>query len=66
MDIDQLIIVARHYKWNQDNMQEWFIKQDQLKYKLGLEADPTVARATPESKASLPSHHGGYCTICYT
>ena len=66
MDIDQLIVVARHFKWQQDNMQVWFADQDRLKYKLGLEPDPMMARSRPESTASLKTHHGGYCTICYS
>ena len=37
--VDELIILAQHYKWNGDNMQEWFNEdvQQRLKYQLGLE-----------------------------
>ena len=39
MEIDQLILVARHFKWNQDNMQDWFTNQETLKHKIGVEFD---------------------------
>ena len=41
MDMDPLIIIAQHYKWNPDRMQDWFNDevQNRLKYRLGLEFD---------------------------
>mmetsp|Transcript_1826 Transcript_1826/g.2594 ORF Transcript_1826/g.2594 Transcript_1826/m.2594 type:complete len:270 (-) Transcript_1826:673-1482(-) len=63
LDLDSLIIVARHYKWNQDKMHAWFSEQDSLVCRLGLEFDSKAA--TPEMGASLPEMHGGYCPICY-
>jgi len=65
MEIDSLVIVARHYKWNQDNMQEWLFKQDELKFKLGLEFNTSIAQKHRETSASLPAENGGYCIICY-
>ena len=37
--VDELIIIAQHYKWNRDRMEEWFNEdvQQRLKYQLGLE-----------------------------
>lgn len=34
LDLDPLIIIAQHYKWNPDRMQEWLMdeNQDRLKY----------------------------------
>ena len=65
MELDQLIVVAMHYKWNPDSMQEWLIKQDTLKYALGLEFDTKIAQLHPETNASRSSENGGYCIICY-
>ena len=65
LDLDYLIIIARHYKWNQDKMQAWFTEKDKLKYQLGIRFDRTIAKKHPETKNSLPEVHGGYCPICY-
>ena len=66
LDIDQLMILARQYKWNQDNMSAWLSEeQDKLKYSLGLEFDQNLVADHPEMAASLPQNHGGYCPICY-
>ena len=41
MDVDSLILIARHYRWNEESMQTiWFEEQDKLKYKLGIEFNP--------------------------
>ena len=26
IDLDALILIARHYSWNQDRMQDWFVE----------------------------------------
>ena len=39
MGLDSLIIIARHYAWNPDRMQDWFSDQERLQYDLGLEFD---------------------------
>ena len=26
IDLDALILIARHYNWNQDRMQDWFVE----------------------------------------
>ena len=66
MPLDALIIIARHYAWNQDRMQDWFNQQDQLKFVLGLEFNAALATKHPQINSSLPSQHGGYCQICYS
>ena len=67
LDLNPLIIIAQHYKWNPDKMQEWLMdeNQDLLKYKLGLEFNQQLVSQHPEMNMSLPNQHGGYCTICY-
>ena len=32
LDLDCLIIVARHYNWNIERMQDWFAEEERLKY----------------------------------
>ena len=54
MENEQLIIIARNYKWNQDNMQNWFTEQDRLKFQLGLEFDTRLRRPNPHIDSSLP------------
>ena len=65
MDLDSLIIIARHFKWNKNKMNAWFAQQETLKYELGLEVDPNVSKKFPDTVYSLPEMHGGYCPICY-
>ena len=36
---DPLIIIARHYKWSQLKMENWFAEQETLQYELGVEFD---------------------------
>lgn len=64
---DDLIIIARHYRWNTDAMGEWFNDgvSERLSHSLGLVFDNRLAAAHPEMNATLPSNHGGYCLICY-
>lgn len=54
LEPDPLFIIARHYKWSSDRMQEWFNEQDQLKFKLGLEFDQSLVKTNPGMNASLP------------
>ena len=46
-------------------MNAWFTEQETLKYRLGLEFDASIRETHPETNASLPEMHGGYCPICY-
>ena len=39
-DLDEVIMIARHYNWNELLMPNWFNEQDNLRVKLGLELDP--------------------------
>ena len=61
MPLDALIIIARHYAWNQERMQDWFNQQEKLKFVLGLEFNAALATKHPQINSSLPSQHGGYC-----
>ena len=37
---DDMYLVAKHYKWNEENMQQWFGDQEHLQHTLGLEPKP--------------------------
>jgi len=66
MCLEQLFLIARHYSWDKDTMNnKWFADSEVLKFTLGLEFDTRIPRLKPQVNASLPSQHGGYCTICY-
>ena len=66
LELDALILIARHFNWNKDRMNNWFgPDQPNLKLILGLEFDPTLTIKHPEMSASLPGQHGGYCLVCY-
>ena len=66
LPLDQLIVIARHYEWNQDKMQDWFVQQESLKFQLGLSFDYRLPQNAPHMNTSLPNQHGGYCQVCYS
>ncbi len=48
MDLDDLIKIAKKFKWNEDAMSnEWFTNMDKLKYQLGIEFDPKLLKTKP-------------------
>ena len=50
METDALLLVARHFKWNEEQMQtDWFSKQDTLKFSLGVEFDPKITQTNPHT-----------------
>lgn len=51
---DPMIIIARHFNWNQTKMQDWFADQEVLQFKLGVEFDQRLVEQVPEINASLP------------
>ena len=52
MDSDDLMIIIRHYRWNEDKMQqEWFNQQEKLKLELGLEFNKKLNQS-PEISSS--------------
>ena len=63
LDRDNLIIIARHYKWSQTKMQNWFGEMETKQFALGVEFDERIVSAHPEINTSLPENHGGYCMI---
>lgn len=66
MDTDDMMIIIRHYKWNNSKMeQNWFDQSEQLKYVLGLEYNKQLDK-DPQVNVSLPKNNpDGYCLICY-
>ena len=55
MTPDLVIIIARHYNWDDSKMQQWFSETDGFKYELGVEFDEKLPATYPEMNASLPS-----------
>lgn len=55
LPLDQLIVIARHYEWNQDKMQDWFVQQESLKFQLGLNFDYRLPQNAPHMNTSLPN-----------
>ena len=44
LSTDDLLLVARHYQWNEELMQnDWFKNQDKLIYTLGIEFDKSIS-----------------------
>ena len=66
MERDDMMIIIRHYKWNEDRMQqEWFDDQEKLQHKLGLVYDKKLDK-DPQINVSLPSMNpDNYCLSCY-
>ena len=40
LDSDEMLIVARHYRWKEDRMVEWFSKTDTDQFNLGVKVKP--------------------------
>lgn len=61
MDLDDLIKIAKKFKWNEDAMSnEWFTNMDKLKYQLGIEFDPKLLKSKPYLKPIVSKD----CQIC--
>lgn len=40
---DDMIIIARHYRWNSDKINDaWFSESEKLEYTLGLKPNPIL------------------------
>ena len=59
--IDQVILIMLHFKWDEDNAIGWFDLEEQQKFEIGIEFDTDIMNRLPETNASLPSEHNGYC-----
>lgn len=57
LDFDQMVLVARYFKYSEAQLPVWFDQQDTLKFTIGLEFDPGLKVITPED-ATL-------CPICF-
>jgi len=55
MTTDLMILIARHYHWDEAKMQRWFDEEEALKYELGVVFDERLVATHPEINASLPS-----------
>ena len=44
MDSDAIMILARHYNWSEQNMQNWFDQEERLKFSVGLVFDERLVQ----------------------
>ena len=62
-----MFLIAKHYKWNEDKMKNWFDQQETLIYDLGIEPRPGLDKI-PGVSDSLPENlekSGNFCLVCY-
>ena len=63
---DAMIIIARHYRWNSDRINDaWFSEADKLQYTLGLAPNPAMAKDKSISSSLLVNNKSQVCLICY-
>lgn len=59
-----MIIVARNFQWQDHKMQDWFDKQDQLRFTFGLDISPRLKK-DPKLSSSLKENCKNMCLVCY-
>ena len=63
---DVVIQIMRFYDWNLTKVQEeWFEKEDELKYKIGLEFDPRIPTKHPSVNETRKENNQNSCGICF-
>jgi len=62
---DDMVKVARHYKYRDDLISQWYDAPPKLAIDLGIEQKPGMDK-DPEVNVSLPSKNAdGACLVCY-
>ena len=68
-EIDQVILIMIHFKWDEESAYSWFDMEDEEKFQIGIEFDPTISERSPHTtyslKESLEAEEVAYCFICY-
>jgi len=55
---DKAIQILKFFKWDNDKlMTNWFDQENKLKYKIGIEFDPSVVKNFPYVKATLKANN---------
>jgi len=65
LDVGSMIIVARHFRWNDERMKAWFDNSDELEFELGLKP-LAITQTDPEMSSSLMKNNtDNECLVCY-
>ena len=68
-EIDQVILIMIHFKWDEESAYSWFDMEDEEKFEIGIEFDQTISERLPHTtyslKESLEAEDVAYCMICY-
>lgn len=63
LSFDSMVIVARHFKWSEDNLYAWFDTKDSLKFRLGIE--PLPETQTDQVMRQSLAKYTKVCNSCY-
>jgi len=64
MGPDAMLQVARHFKYQEARLVDWYDNAQFLSLQLGLTPNPLVQK-DKECLKSTPEGNDGYCTVCY-
>lgn len=66
IDEDKIYLVAKHYFWNQERIDEkWFDQQEKLQYDLGLYFRPGLENSKKLNVSLRANLDEDLCLICY-
>lgn len=65
LEFDEMIIVARHFGWSDDRLNEWFEKKDTLQYTLGVVPTKDSMTNPKMAMSLLKNNKAMICTSCY-
>ena len=65
MNNDDVILVLRHFKWNQRKLdEEWFDNQETIRKVAGITYDTDLIKAHPQINDSRADKNNNSCGIC--
>jgi hypothetical protein len=65
LPFDLMLIVARHFKFREDDFFQWIEKQATLKYKIGIEIEPKIAKDPKVMVSLMSKNKQRLCLSCY-
>lgn len=55
---DKAIQILKYFKWDNDKLQNnWFDQENKLKYKIGIEFDPSIPKKFPYVNGTLKANN---------
>ena len=55
---DKAIQILKYFKWDNDKLQNnWFDQENKLKYKIGVEFDPSIPKKFPYANGTLKANN---------